>query len=484
MPFPTEDPEAVHESVRFRGSLSALSEIYRDSQEGGAGERIELLLRAGEQRIDAMPSAGWDTTTAALRLLSILEANETIASAGLRWPISPEWMNRFVKRHEMSLAIGTVVEPSGNHRLINIAGRAASHTLLHPTWPLPEKLGRDVIEIVRSQWLADGGHIELSPHYHLQVLAILALICRVDDQNGGRLLPALELELRQPLAALSAMISASSEPLRFGDIGRTFSGRNPEVDVRRVLNTFARPSAAEALPNFGLHRRNWATKHARIELVADCGPVGHANNAGHGHADGLSFCLFADGKEVLTDPGTFLYANDAAAMWFKLPAAHNTVNWPRTPSHLLSSFFRWSRTPPAPSLHRQDDCSPQLRLGATQRWRIGRCRYGHSRAWHPNQHGVTVFDWMASSTGEHAELRMNLPPESTIVRVKEHEVWLRVRGRLVRISIASGSDASLALTDGAFAPRYGVRMHAFALISRIPETRPWTCVATRIEVRN
>lgn len=60
-------------------------------------------------------------------------------------------------------------------------------------------------------------------------------------------------------------------------------------------------------------------------LVFDCGPLGHGP-AGHGHADALSFQLFAGGFPFLVDSGTFSYNLDYS--WrdaFRSTKAHNTV---------------------------------------------------------------------------------------------------------------------------------------------------------------
>lgn len=60
-------------------------------------------------------------------------------------------------------------------------------------------------------------------------------------------------------------------------------------------------------------------------LVFDCGPLGKGP-AGHGHADALSFQLYAGGYPFLVDAGTFSYNLDYT--WrgvFRSTSAHNTV---------------------------------------------------------------------------------------------------------------------------------------------------------------
>jgi hypothetical protein len=70
-------------------------------------------------------------------------------------------------------------------------------------------------------------------------------------------------------------------------------------------------------------RDGW--QQASRYLVVDCGPQG-LGRAGHGHADMLSFELWANGKQLLIDPGTFMY--NGPYVWrhyFRGTYAHNTV---------------------------------------------------------------------------------------------------------------------------------------------------------------
>src|SRR6185369_5072558 len=61
-------------------------------------------------------------------------------------------------------------------------------------------------------------------------------------------------------------------------------------------------------------------------VVVDCGAVGFGNRGGHGHNDILSFELFLNGFNVVTDCGAYLYT--ASREWrnrFRGTAFHNTV---------------------------------------------------------------------------------------------------------------------------------------------------------------
>ena len=61
-------------------------------------------------------------------------------------------------------------------------------------------------------------------------------------------------------------------------------------------------------------------------LIFDCGPFGYPPAPGHGHADALSFELYAGGRTLIVDPGVYNY--HLGAEWrnyFRSTAAHNTL---------------------------------------------------------------------------------------------------------------------------------------------------------------
>ena len=63
----------------------------------------------------------------------------------------------------------------------------------------------------------------------------------------------------------------------------------------------------------------------RLHLVVRCGEVGQNGNGGHGHNDQMSLSLRIDGRDVIVDPGSYLYT--PAPAWrnrFRATAAHFT----------------------------------------------------------------------------------------------------------------------------------------------------------------
>lgn len=78
-----------------------------------------------------------------------------------------------------------------------------------------------------------------------------------------------------------------------------------------------------------------------MQLVVDAGPHGSLNCA-HSHADALSLELFARGRPLLVDAGTYTYPG-AERDAFRATAAHNSVTVDGRSSSEPAGPFAWSR---------------------------------------------------------------------------------------------------------------------------------------------
>ena len=86
------------------------------------------------------------------------------------------------------------------------------------------------------------------------------------------------------------------------------------------------PAATQSFHPVGgyfIQRSGWGPLDSH--LVFDCGGLGMLSG-GHAHADALSVTLFADGRELLSDSGTYVYnAAPESRRYFRSTRAHNTV---------------------------------------------------------------------------------------------------------------------------------------------------------------
>lgn len=240
-------------------------------------------------------------------------------------------------------------------------------------------IGRDVLlrESAR-QIRSDGGHAELSAHYHrystdFYLLALLiaqrghdpsaaafeetarrqARFLRImaddagrrpsiGDDDGGQLFPICgrsSEDCTDTLAAAAALLR--SPELATGELAEEafwLCGDRAAAAASRV----DRPvPTSTAFPASGYYvSRRAGGDH----LVFDAGPHGYLNG-GHAHADALSIVLTVAGRPLLIDPGTGTYTLDSDVRdRFRDSAMHNTlVLGGRTQSQPAGPFHWRSR---------------------------------------------------------------------------------------------------------------------------------------------
>ena len=101
------------------------------------------------------------------------------------------------------------------------------------------------------------------------------------------------------------------------------------------------------------------------QLIIDAGPLG-SGRAGHGHADALSLVLSLNGREFLSDPGTFSYVSaDVDRNLLRGTGAHNTLRIDGLDQAEPDGPFGWSALPHVKVEVWQDEKSFDL-LVATQ----------------------------------------------------------------------------------------------------------------------
>ncbi len=170
----------------------------------------------------------------------------------------------------------------------------------------------------------------------------------IGDEDGGRAYDLADERGRQHAraAAGAALVSGRGVPteLRDRDLEPALWLFGPDA-VREWLadsgdDASAGAAESSAYPDGGYFVPASAEQHG----VIDCGPLGHASIAAHGHADCLSLSIAAGGEWVVVDPGTYCYHRDLR--WrdhFRSTAAHNTVTVDGTSQSEMVGPFIWGR---------------------------------------------------------------------------------------------------------------------------------------------
>jgi uncharacterized heparinase superfamily protein len=277
---------------------------------------------------------------------------------------------------QVSRHLSTYFSPNthllGEGLALYVAGRALPELQSARRW---EAIGRAVLlRAASAQIHADGGHAELSCHYHryaldfyLLALAIarktgdpdemrfaevvtrLASFCRsladsngrlamIGDDDGGLLFPICGREpsdARDSLALAAALLGRPELAV----------GKPPEEVVwmlgaaAGLPSETAAPAALEsrAFPDSGYV----VLRSARAHAILDAGRHGFMNG-GHAHADALSLVLSVDGHQLLIDPGTASYTDSELRDRFRSTSMHNTVVVEGRPQSIPAGPFHWS----------------------------------------------------------------------------------------------------------------------------------------------
>ena len=268
-----------------------------------------------------------------------------------------------------------------NHYLANLAGLAYLGTVFPDFTEGAEWKTFAVRELIREmekQVYPDGCDFEASTCYHRLVLELffyptLVVVMNDPDFNGRNLREVAErvfgtAYVRRLHSMFCAVLHLLSPDGRMPQIGDNDSGRlhtwtNDNILDMRYLLVLAAvffgdsrfkvrefgfcPDALwvfgdsgkhlwnslpdrsfEDIPSISFPDAGWYVMRNNGDcMVVSCGPNGQKGTGGHGHNDKLSFTLCFDGKDLLVNPGTFVYTADPASRnLFRSTASHNTVS--------------------------------------------------------------------------------------------------------------------------------------------------------------
>lgn len=289
----------------------------------------------------------------------------------------------------------------GNHVLKNATGLIFAGSLF------PRSSHSDLLDTglallhseIPKQFLDDGGHIERSSSYHRSIADELSdiaeLLARCD-----RTVPTW---LSETVARAQQWQRALAGPgRRLPLLNDAWEG--PPLTTAALTDPITRlePSGYTVL------------RHQDDQLIFDTGPLAPRHLPPHAHADALAFVLWADGRPLLVDPGSYLYTGE----WrdrFRGTTAHNTVT---VDEHDQCQFWGDFRAAFLPDVESDE---PELVDGATV---LRGCHNGYRRLPDPVTHrrtviwlpgeGVVVVDVLEAKRQHSVRSSLQLAPGVTI----------------------------------------------------------------------
>jgi hypothetical protein len=239
-----------------------------------------------------------------------------------------------------------------------------------------QEAGRAILlREAETQVRADGGHAELSAHYHRYSTDFYLLALMIARASGDAALEHFELAATRQAGYLRTIADDRGRLPLLGDDdgGQLFRfGDVAPADASVSLGVAASLLANDALAVAPASEETWwilggapstAPSHGRAHwpssvlaesgylvsrgrdgshLVFDAGPHGFLNG-GHAHSDALAVVLTVGGVPLLVDPGTATYTMDAAARdRFRSTRMHNTLLLDGREHATPSGPFHWS----------------------------------------------------------------------------------------------------------------------------------------------
>jgi len=180
-----------------------------------------------------------------------------------------------------------------------------------------------VMKELEEQILPDGGYCEQSPMYQCILLQHL-MDCIMLVENSDRYPDQALLQVMRKKAALmcgwlKAFCYKDGSYAMFGD-----AAYGVAPDVAFLLDYAAKLGLT--IPQVKLKESGYRKITAEsFEIVVDAGNLLPSYQAGHAHADTLSFCLNVDGKPHIVDTGISTYERGERRSEERGTAAHNTV---------------------------------------------------------------------------------------------------------------------------------------------------------------
>lgn len=270
----------------------------------------------------------------------------------------------------------------------------------------------------------------------------------IGDDDGGKLnfLDGSEVSDVRPTLALGAAI-LDRQDLKFASGAAApellwLLGEEGLSDFNRI-EAREPEEKAKAFPESGYYtlRNSWNAD--ADHLVISCGVHGFMN-AGHAHADTLSFVLSMAGESIFMDPGTYCYTDDPdARRKYRSASAHNCLTVNGDSTSIPDGPFSWKTT-----VHGTvTDWESDGRAGRFRGTHNGFFRFGvkYTREieyWHKGE--IMITDEIESTELNRFELNFILSPE-IVPRIVEDHVLL---GRETQADLETISISATVTSDG------------------------------------
>lgn len=236
----------------------------------------------------------------------------------------PDEFYRVIYKNALFLENHVEYEISNNHLVENAIALVMAGVLFdaHDTGWI--ETGVELLERVgETQFLADGGHFERSPMYHVMVLRRYVTAIDLLSETDVRI-ASLRRTAERALGFLAEISKPDGEIPLLND-----AVHGEQIDARSCLEY---GNSCSLVPSESRLNHPDGSGYRVIEtgsgtLLVDIGPVGPPHLPAHSHNDQLSVLLWIDGEQVLADTGVYDYGANERRQYARSVEAHNTAQY-------------------------------------------------------------------------------------------------------------------------------------------------------------
>ncbi|MBN1600313.1 MAG: heparinase II/III-family protein [Chitinispirillaceae bacterium] len=257
---------------------------------------------------------------------------------------SIQWQIRYIDRHIER-------HNPGNHVIIQLCLLWVLYNAFYDNPKRCAVLDRHIEKEICRQFDTTGFHREQCFHYHTQVTLTCLLWRVLKTEQKSSVSATTDAILVNAINLTKNFIFSESEFPAFGDSCYPFYNFNRQEDLQSIAllgsKIYENRQSEPIRDNPGVVKTNSYVicTNRKTKIIADIGELGPVENAGHAHADMLSFMYMDNGVMLFTDPGTRTYDNHQESCMLKNSAMHNTISLDGESPAKLWRYFRWVSLP-------------------------------------------------------------------------------------------------------------------------------------------
>ncbi len=307
---------------------------------------------------------------------------------------------------------------------------------------------------LKSQFLVDGMHFELSPAYHCQVFAdLLECASVLEPAERSRVIREL-----QPAAHVIADLTHPDGYISlFSDGGLTMA-----YSPRQCLAAYERlgGSRPAARPVFGFTVSEYYGMRSDTGYLAfDCGPSCADSLPAHGHGDILAFEWDVASRRIVVDAGVREYEPGPERQWNRATRAHNTVTVGDRDQCEFVKSFRVGHRAHGSCSHAELNADSISVTGRYKSCSKDGQQVEHSRTISGSPASFRVVDNVTSRIAEPAVARLLLHHDCTVHAVDATTVSIEVDS--IRIRLEAKSEVHIRRAK--WSPNFGEEYETYQL---------------------